>query len=252
MALSTSSVIHYTKKIENLSNIISDKSFKINYCNENFDCIITSNTHLAISMVSFCDIPLSDVKNHIDSYGSFGIGLTKSWAKNKGLNPVMYIEENSKLTKNYHKQFSRFIKFDDEEKEKYGNFVDDFFEFCKYLKLYEGPLRTEKIDTDNYRFYDEREWRYCLTGEDLKHKDFEAVLSSKKYNDNKDEHNIKLKDFRLEFDFNDISYIIVDDESEIPEIIKCIENSFENSCTAKQLKILSTKILTINQICNDF
>ncbi|MBE7698643.1 abortive infection system antitoxin AbiGi family protein [Tenacibaculum finnmarkense] len=252
MALSTNSVIHYTKKIENLSSIISDKSFKIKYCNENLDCITKSNSHFAINMVSFCDIPLSDVKNHIDSYGSFGIGLTKSWAKNKGLNPVMYIEENSKLTKNYHKQFDRLLNSNEKEMDIHQDFIDDFFEFCKYLKLYEGPLKTGKVNSDNYRFYDEREWRYCLSGEDLKEEEFSAILLSKEYNKNRDEYNQKLIKFRLEFDFNDISYLIVDDESEIPELIKCIENSFEDDCTAKQLKILSTKILTKNQICNDF
>ncbi len=252
MALSTNSVIHYTKKIENLNSIISDKSFRIKYCNENLDCIIKSNNHFAINMVSFCDIPLSDVKKHIDSYGSYGIGLTKSWAKHKGLNPVMYIEENSKLTKNYHKQFERLSKLDEDEMDIHQNFINDFFEFCKYLKLYEGPLKTGKVNSDNYRFYDEREWRYCLTTEDLDKENINSILLSKEYNKNKDEYNQKLIKFRLDFNFNDISYLIVDDESEIPELIKCIENSFEDECTAKQLKILSTKILTKNQICNDF
>lgn len=252
MAISTNSVIHYTKKFDNLLGIICNQSFKIKYCVEDLDFIFKANSQLAVNMVSFCDIPLSEVKNHIDSYGSYGIGLSKTWAKKEGLNPVLYVEKDSNFALTFTKQFERMLKLEGEAAEPYKEYVNDFFEFCKYIKLYEGPLKTGKINEDNYRFYDEREWRFSLSDDLLAGIQISGALLSKEYLKDKEGANKKLEEFSLKFSFVDISYIIVDDESEIPDLLKCLDQNFEDKCTARDLKILSTKILTKNQICNDF
>jgi hypothetical protein len=98
MGLSSNTLIHFTKSIKALSGILTEH-FKIKYCQE-IVYSISDNSKLIVPMVSFCDIPFSQIINHIDSYGYYGIGLKKEWAEKNGLNPVLYIEKNSLLSDN--------------------------------------------------------------------------------------------------------------------------------------------------------
>lgn len=93
MGLSSNSVIHFTRKISSLKGILSN-DFAIRYCLEE---IHSQNEFikLLIPMVSFCDIPFSQIITQVNSYGSYGIGLSKKWAESNGLNPVLYLEKNS-------------------------------------------------------------------------------------------------------------------------------------------------------------
>jgi hypothetical protein len=89
MALSSNSLFHFTYK--NALLRILKEQFKVKYC---FEIIYTHEIpfEFGIPMVSFCDIPLSEVKEHMNKYGSYGIGMNMKWAKNNGLNPVLYID----------------------------------------------------------------------------------------------------------------------------------------------------------------
>lgn len=83
MSISSNSVIHFTNKFDNLKGIILNSGLRVKYCLESL-LLDNYNLEMASPMVCFCDIPLSEVKNHINSYGSYGIGLYKIWAKEKG------------------------------------------------------------------------------------------------------------------------------------------------------------------------
>ncbi|MDV3748674.1 hypothetical protein CMU21_12610 [Elizabethkingia anophelis] len=248
MSISSNSVIHYTNNIDNLKGIIENNGFKVKYCSENLflDDYITS---VATPMVCFCDIPLSEVKNHIDSYGNYGIGLYKTWAKKSGLNPVLYIESKSETGMQIRKVYERLVKnFSEGKKDlEFSRMIVRIIQFCKN---YDGPLKTGKINDEHYRFYDEREWRYIPSINSSP--GIPPIINNSQYIKDKDTWNEMLTDVKLAFTVDEISYIIVDSEDEIPEILSLISQTFENTCTAKQLKVLGTKILTKNQIFNDF
>lgn len=255
MAISTTSVIHYTDRIANLKSILTSQAFKLKYCCEELDISLDTPLSSAIPMVSFCDIPLSEIKNHIDSYGSYGIGLTKSWAKKSGLNPVLYLEKESKLSTLLRNQVDRIME--SLEREEKGENIDegtqslksDFLKLISYCKNYEGALIRGKVNEESYRFYDEREWRYVPTKEDLGKASY--IIHADKYKPEKTKYNNTLKNIQLSFAFSDITYLIVDNENDIPEILTTLNNVYEDKCTTKELKILSTKIITKNQIFND-
>ena len=249
MAISTNSVIHYTNNIDNLTGIIAKQGFRLKYCYEDLDIKLDIILDSALPMVSFCDIPLSEIKNHIDTYGSYGIGLSKIWAKKNGLNPVLYLEKQSNITRNLKAQLERIFEL--RKNNKIDKILEnEFVNILSYCKNYERKLVRGKFDSESYRFYDEREWRYIACEDDLNGES--RIILGKIYSENKNKFNKKIENCYLKFNYNDISYIIVDSENEIPEILSLLTTTYEDKCTAKELKILSTKIITKDQIYNDF
>ncbi len=163
------------------------------------ECVSLSNKAAvySIPMVSFCDIPLSEIKEHISKYGSYGLGMTKEWGIRKGLNPVLYVSQNSMLSESYRKAIVHFAKD--------NNWTDELkalLDVARYLKNYEADLTRGGTTVKNYRFSDEREWRYVppytekcdmlVTNKGLTEPELKAVSDA------------KLVDLRLEFEPNDI------------------------------------------------
>ncbi|MDR1683118.1 MAG: hypothetical protein LBS25_07000 [Candidatus Symbiothrix sp.] len=103
-----------------------------------------------------------------------------------------------------------------------------------------------------YRFYNEREWRFVPTREDKKFKEYKSAISLKteSYLANKDRYNEQIKSYRLEFDPIDISYIIVENTSEISDVINFLRKEYK--CTAEELDILFSKVCSTEQIIADY
>ena len=70
MPLSLNSVIHHTDSYTKLTGIIKDR-FKVKYCLEK-----VNGQDIAFPIISFCDIPLSQIQHHAKTYGKYGIGLS--------------------------------------------------------------------------------------------------------------------------------------------------------------------------------
>jgi hypothetical protein len=246
MAISTNSIIHYTDKLENLKRIIVE-GFAIKYCSEKLEIENALSSYAAHPMISFCDIPLSQSSKHFDAYGRYGIGLTKDWANNMGINPVLYLEEKSSVSKTIgsllevRRKTDSYLKNDEKE---------NILRIKCFSKNYSGHLKRNKIDDKNYRFYDEREWRLVPEKKKLNGARFSITLDD--YELDKDKHNSKLKDLRFEFEPKDISYIIVDKTTEIPSIINLLRSEYADKCTAQKLDILFSKICSTQQIKDDY
>jgi hypothetical protein len=249
MAISTNSVIHYTRTINSLDLILKE-GFKVKYCYEKVVSTKNGTLHAAFPMVSFCDIPLSQVKDHLQQYGCYGIGLKKSWAKTKKMSPVQYYDKDSELFDFIREEFKRL-----NTKVKDGNLDrNDMLVLIKilaYSKNYEDDLSLKDGTTlKNYRFYDEREWRFVPNETELA--PAKTYIASSLYLKDKNTYNSQLDHIRLDFAPEEISYIIVDKEEDIKTITKAIRNIFDEKCSTSQLEVLLTKIITVDQIKYDF
>lgn len=249
MGLSPSTLFHLTNK-EGLKGILED-NFKLKYCKEN----VSHNElpiEIAVPMVSFCDIKISELMEHIEKYGEYGIGLSKNWAIKKDLNPVYYINHYSDFVNKLISSMRNISINDNVLNSDQLNISN----IIRFLKVYEGDINRKGIIMSNYRFADEREWRYVPEMRDFDDPKFYPYISinNPAFPDDFDyrAENIKLEDERLEFEPNDILYILVKSEDEIDEIIQHIKNTKGKSFTLFDVERLTTRILSCERIYNDF
>jgi hypothetical protein len=246
MSISTNSIIHYTNSLDNLIGILQE-GFRIKYCSERLNLGKSRYSSAAHPMISFCDIPLSASIQHFEAYGKYGIGLSKKWAFEIGINPVLYIDENSLFAENLYE----LIK---ERRNEKTNLTlkqkKEILHIKSYAKNYSGSFTRKNKIYKNYKFYDEREWRIVPDNNILGAALFS--ISSKAYKSNKEKYNSRISNIRLEFDAKDISYIIVERTDEIPDIIKIVRDCFGKRCTSEQLDILFSKICSTEQIIADY
>lgn len=246
MSISTNSIIHYTNSLDNLIGILQE-GFKIKYCSERLNLGKSRYSSAAHPMISFCDIPLSASIQHFEAYGKYGIGFSKKWAFEIGINPVLYIDENSLFAENLYE----LIK---ERRNEKTNLTlkqkKEILHIKSYAKNYSGSFTRKNKIYKNYKFYDEREWRIVPDNNILGAALFS--ISSKAYKSNKEKYNSRISSIRLEFDAKDISYIIVERTDEIPDIIKIVRDCFGKRCTSEQLDILFSKICSTEQIIADY
>ncbi|MDX6748119.1 abortive infection system antitoxin AbiGi family protein [Polaribacter sp. PL03] len=247
MSLSSNTLIHLTNEKEALIGILKE-GFKIKYCLEHLTTI-KGTVNAAYPIVSFSDIPLSQLGAQIDSYGNYGIGLKKGWAKENGLNPVLYLDDNSSLGATIRTEFREMV-VSSEKGELDNKFKEIAVEILGYCKNYEGKLNTKKVKIEKYRFSDEREWRYLANKEELENNP--SMIVGKDYNttEKKDKANSKIKDIKLNFKAEDINYIFVQNENEIEEIINIIR-AYNSNQPFKNVERLISRILTTDQIKTD-
>lgn len=249
MALYPNILFHFTK-INGLYAILSS-TFKVSYARER---ILGGNKikEFAVPMVSFSDLRLSELKDNIGTYGKFGIGLTKEWAINNGLNPVMYASQQSLFTENFinaTEDFFKLVMQSDDISGKYETAYNNTLNTLRYIKNYKGDLiRPGKKTKKNYVFANEREWRYvpAISQNILGFVPIGQIQTAQQ----KSKFNQKVKHLRLSFQPDDIQYIIVEKDQDINNLINHLRR-VKGRFSTKTVDRLASRILTYNQIEND-
>jgi hypothetical protein len=243
MGLYPDTLFHFTDK-KSLFGILNN-CFNVSYSRERISG--TSRIiQFAVPMVSFCDLRLSEIKEHMHSYGTYGIGLTKEWAIERKLNPVMYVSKESLFTQKFiesinelHQLTATTLGFEN----AYISILNTF----RYMKNYSDVLERQGKIFPNFIFANEREWRYVPEFRDGIHN----YISTEKIENREDK--IKYNNIlgeKLTFHPNDIKYIIVKNDSEIYGLIKKLKKVYIKYTNEDRSRLYS-RILTYNQIMND-
>ena len=163
--ISSSSLFHFTNNFDYLTNILRDE-FIPRYSLENLK-IGSSNFNIAIPMICFCDIPLSNIKNHIEKYGDYAIGMSIEWAIEKKINPVLYLKDGSMLS-NQLQQISNLV-MEKSQQSPNNETIFPFTDILRYIKPFNGKFERKwnHYKNDDEKFYNEREWRYIPSIKDI-------------------------------------------------------------------------------------
>lgn len=256
--ISSNSLFHFTPKLEYLLSILKN-GFQPRYCFENLslnDSKFIRGHNIGIPMVCFCDISLGQIKNHITTYGNYGIGLKKEWGIRKKLNPVIYLNKDSYVSDPISHLLEYGLKLNANEDKKIretaAKIVSNTTSLLFYSKAYSGEFIRNEESIENVTFYNEREWRYIAASKSkiapkgvLSKKDMENLAKLESANND-------LKYYKLSFNPDEIKYIFVENENEIHLIIEELRKIHSETYNSKILDILNSKILTTTQLKEDF
>ncbi len=277
--VSANTLFHFTGDIKNLLGILTN-NFYPRYCLEDhsafFPTLDKKLTEKAIPMVCFCDIPLSSIRNHIEVYGRYAIGLKKEWGVKNQICPIMYYCENSISVEMISHFFDSIYRQIDESKGylaraenqdepsdgtnmiqsnswELAGIHNGLIRITGFTKQYSGTVSKNGKEIDNVRFYDEREWRYVP--DFISHPQlFPPPISRNDFANKKNEANKKLEtdETTLKFTPSDIKYIILSKEEEILPIIEKIEAIKSQKFSTDDVELLKTRIISMEQILQDF
>ncbi len=258
LTISSNTLFHFTPTRENLLGILRNE-FQPHYCLENFELIpggAPESPEVAVPMVSFCDIPLSQTAEHFKTYGRYGIGLAKDWGKTHQISPVLYAYPKSATVAAIDEVGNFLRRFRENDDESYSasgrQALDQLFRIISYVKPYEGPLWRMDRYTEPIRFYNEREWRYVPR---LKQPGpgYGYLLKADFLDPAKRAHAENyIADRRVSFQPSDIRYVIVAEESEILPMIGELRTIKTPKYEPEDVEMLVTRLISAEQIAEDF
>ena len=273
----TGSLFHFTKNYSNLKRILKE-GFRISYCKEFF-----GDTFIGIPMISFCDIPLSRTEQHKKDYGTFAIGLDKekmlaNELYKTFLNPVIYCHSNTldNSLNSYKKEFEDIqteitrsvmeTEYPNVKIDISGNIGATMGKIAKSMQIkhlsnsilgFTKPYGSIKKDR-KIIFYNEREWRIVIPeGKCLIDGKLCKWLNEKEYYEWRGDINKPKKLFRASLcvEIEEITFIVVAQETQIPPLIEYIERAdslMEQSVSEKQKRLLISRITSFQRIKKDY
>lgn len=246
-------LFNFMRKLDYLKMIIRNEAIIPRYYEESISHLgIEGLNRIAFPMTCFCDINLQKLIPHVEFYGYYGIGLEKMWGIEQGIQPIRYINKNSKLISDFSHVFSNSLNRISEENEA-------LHEYSNYLLtdlLFMKPLNGEMYRDKNYvlrNFHDEKEWRYVPNMS--KQDELPLVVPQNELNpkaySSYSEGLRKRDSFWLKFEYEFIKYLIVRDENDRTELIRFINQELDTIDEITK-SLLISKIMVFENIREDW
>ena len=208
MGLSSNILWHQTNE-EGFYEILKSKKLRYSYCLERIVPEFKLKP-IAFPMISVSDYPMSEVGNNKWAYGNYCIGFKQSWGVKVGFSPVTYCSYGSRGLKVLNLLLDDSLRNDN--KSRFGAVMYLF----AHMKFVQAPLVTKHKKFKNYRFYDEREWRVVPYITETDNAELWPFYDEEGYKVFKKENNgTSLLDIGVDFQYDDIHYIIVEKERDI-------------------------------------
>ena len=248
---SANQLFHFTKKYENIVSIMNSGKFLPFFCIEDISFMYEERRNMvfAFPMVCFCDIPMERSSFHRVNYGNYGLGLTKEWGIKNNLNLVNYSFKESLKSASYRILVDYYTKkCINCEDDLNHNFKNAFSILLMTSKPYEGRKfnKSKRSWTnENFRFYDEREWRYLPLVDKLSWSisledydgDYDALFNAIEIKQPKIQ-----EEYALEFTVDDILYIFLQDKNETNTFLTDISVKYNDVEIRKITKIITSPI----------
>ncbi|WP_179958934.1 abortive infection system antitoxin AbiGi family protein [Bacillus sp. AY2-1] len=252
---SANTLFNFTGRFEWLTENLRRKAFSPRYNEESIEVFgLGDEKKICFPMTCFCDIHLKRLTPHMTKYGEFGIGLKKEWGINAGVQPIQYINVHSPLHKEFAELFTKTLRSGDEDNDLLIEHQNFLLTKLLYIKPLEGMMRISNAEDDyaTRNFHDEREWRYIpeMNGRGnlplvlpKDHMSPEAYLN----------YSIalgRIREFWLEYKYEDIKHLIVKNENYREQLIHFITNELDINDYEKML--LVSKIIVWDDINKDW
>jgi len=207
-------IIHITSGFDVLKNILSSKSLNLSYSQESF-CDSSKTISRAVHpMVCFSEYNIDEIDTKKITYGRYGLGFSKDWARKKKIGPVLYVSQNSLAAKGMSKLLIARRNLPKSKLPK--NLRLAIIELKCFMKNEQGY--NSHFGVDNFDFKSENEWRYVPEKRIISN--FHISQKQNVYEMRKDEYNRRLLEYPLKFKLSDIEVIFVTSEQEVIEIAR--------------------------------
>lgn len=208
MGLSSNILWHQTNE-QGFYEILKSKKLRYSYCLERIIPEFKFKP-IAFPMISVSDYPLSEIGNNQWAYGNYCIGFKQIWGVKAGFSPVTYCSLGSRSLQVLN------ILLDDSMKNDIQSRFGAVMYLFAHMKFVQAPLVTKHKKFKNYRFYDEREWRVVPYITETDNSKLWPFYDEEDYKEFKNENNgTSLLDIGVDFQYDDIHYIIVEKEEDI-------------------------------------
>lgn len=196
MAISANALFHFTS-FPNLRRILECKYFQARYSKEHI-VFRTDEITYYVPMCCFCDLPLTQIKEHIQEYDGYAIGLSKAWGIGHGLNPVFYLNQIG-VTVTLENLYAGL--------QTHTCATGAYEHAFALMKPYEG-MNLRNQNKNRKVFYNEREWRSVPYTTQFQDKVVRQIYWGEEPPNEVTRYVEGHRFFKMEFGFSDIKYLI--------------------------------------------